>query len=446
MAKKTSKIPSSVLGRASKLLMTSGNLVGRELGGRLSARMRGESSPSLKTRMSQAREIVETLGNMKGAAMKIGQFLSIEFADLLPPEVLEVLRKLHDDSTFLGFKDIEKILQSALGPEKFAAIKDLSEEPIAAASIGQVHSATINGKRVAIKIQFPGVADTLESDITLIKKLASTAISIAGKEMNLDHVFTEIAASLRQEVDYLQEAQHLKTYKEAFENDERYRIPDLIEDFTTRNVLTMSFEEGVRLNDWLKEDVPKEERQLFAENIFSLLTKEIFEVGIVQTDANYGNFLYNRERRQIVLLDFGATKSYDLEARYKLRNLFAVGLGGSQEELLEESYSQGLLDRRESDLAKSIFLDFMEIIIDIITEELQPYDFSDLNNIERLRKYALQLSREVVYTTPVKNMVLLNRKLGGIYHLLREAGSQIDLHKHFLRVQKMDLGSAPKAS
>src|SRR5690606_19063993 len=145
--------------------------------------------------------------------------------------------------------------------------------------------AVINGQAVAIKIQFPGVADTIDSDVALVRRLAETGLSIAGKNMNMEHVFAELTWILRQEVDYLQEAENLKIYKEAFANDPRYRVPDVFDEFSTRNVLVMSFEEGIKLNDWLKQEVSAEERHQFSENMFGLIMKELFEVGIVQTDS-----------------------------------------------------------------------------------------------------------------------------------------------------------------
>ena len=111
----------------------------------------------LQKRLSQAAILVDTLSHMKGAAMKTGQLLSLEFSDLLPPEVTDVLRKLHDDAVTLPFEKIESVIRKEIGVEGMARLQDLSRDPISAASIGQVHVATVDGKKVAVKVQFPGV-------------------------------------------------------------------------------------------------------------------------------------------------------------------------------------------------------------------------------------------------------------------------------------------------
>jgi predicted unusual protein kinase regulating ubiquinone biosynthesis (AarF/ABC1/UbiB family) len=434
-----SKIPRSIFGRASKMILTSTNLIGKEISGRITAKISGEDSVSLSTRVSQAKTLVETLCQMKGAAMKSGQFLSMELAGFLPEEVIDTLRKLHDSSTYLPYSDIQKILSDSWGETKFKSVKNLTELPIAAASIGQVHRATIDGMDVAIKIQFPGVADTIDSDVALIKKLVESYLLVAGKKIDFDPAIEEMTNLLKEEVDYINEAVNLKAYKKAFEGDSRFRVPDVLSDWSTKNVLVLSFEKGEKLNSWFKEQVAPSERKAFGTNIMALLIKEFFEIGIVQTDSNYGNFLYDKESKQIVLLDFGATKRYSLQFRSDIRSLLNAGLSGDQDKLIEESISLGFIDEKESLETRKAYLDFMECILDMVEKELQPFDFSNADNLIKLRTLATGLIKAVKYSQPAREIMFLDRKMGGIYLLLKEINCQLDLAEFYSGVQALPL-------
>ncbi len=426
-----------MLGRASKVIFSSSNLAQKELRGRIKARLKGEDAVSLTTRLAQAKELVETLGQMKGAAMKIGQFLSMELAGFLPEEVINVLRELHDNSTFLPIEDINKILILAWGEEKFAKIEDLSPVPIAAASIGQVHKATIDGKAVVIKIQFPGVGDSIDSDISLISKLVDSYFTVSGKKIDIGPAIEEATNLLKEEVDYYNEAENIKAYRRALGDDQRFSIPEVIEEWSTKTILVLSYEEGTKLNTWLKEDIPESERQKFGHNMMDLLIKEFFEFGIVQTDSNYGNFLYNKETKRIVLLDFGATKKYKPIFRNNMRNLINIGLSGDQDALIEESFRQTLLDPKESPDTISKYLDFFGCILDMVEREFQPYDFSNLDNLTKLREMTIEFIRSIKYSPPTRDLMFLDRKIGGIYLLLRELNCSLDLYSFYQRVQKM---------
>jgi predicted unusual protein kinase regulating ubiquinone biosynthesis (AarF/ABC1/UbiB family) len=144
--KKSKSIPTSHIGRLAKLIGTGAGLVGHEISLRLNQAFRNNSpEDTLSKRMAQARACVESLSQLKGAAMKVGQILSIELSDLLPQEVTQMLRTLHDDSLAMDISRVHPILKKELGAQKYAQLRDISEKPIAAASIGQVHTATVQG-------------------------------------------------------------------------------------------------------------------------------------------------------------------------------------------------------------------------------------------------------------------------------------------------------------
>jgi aarF domain-containing kinase len=176
MSGKGRKIPQSVIGRTSKLFFSGAKVLTTEVVNRVA----GKDS-TLATRIRQTEELVQTLGELKGAAMKAGQLLSLELSDVLPPEIVAILRRLQDDTAFMPFAQVQQLLARQLGQVKLAELQDLSTKPIAAASIGQVHRATLHGKPVVVKVQYPGVAGSIDADLGVLRRIIALGLAIQGK-------------------------------------------------------------------------------------------------------------------------------------------------------------------------------------------------------------------------------------------------------------------------
>ncbi len=433
---KAQKIPKSIAGRLSRLIGTSAKVVGREA----LSRMRRSSSQidKLATQIEHARDLVSALSELKGAAMKAGQLLSLEFSDLLPPEITEILRTLHDQATMMPPKDVARILKKELG-DRLNQITDLEPEPFASASIGQVHRAKIEGRDVVLKIQYPGVAKTIDADLAVLKQVVRGLLAMASKDILVDGLFAELSKGLKFETDYLRESKSLQHYKEQFLYDQRFIIPKVYEEFTTKRVLTLSFEPGIKLVDYLETNLGEEDRAYFADLILDLIFSEFFKFGIVQTDPNYGNFLWRTETKQLVLLDFGATRTYSKVFRKKIRRLLDLSINRKERELLELAFQEKLLDERESSEVKDLFVQFIDKIVSIFREEAQPFHYRNAEYLAEIRAMSLGFASQVKYTSPAQEMIFLNRKLGGMFHLLKDANCSVDLHAYWQKVARLDL-------
>jgi len=429
------KIPTTVFGRAAKLMGTGAKMLGREILSGVESRF-GDNPEfkKAKVRVQQAQDLVDSLSHLKGAAMKAGQLLSLEMSDLLPPEVVEVLRQLHDNATFLPAADIKGILLKELGPEKFGRLQNLSDTPIAAASIGQVHRATLDGIEVALKIQYPMVAESIDTDLILLKKILNGALAVRGRNISFDAVFDELAKGLKVETDYRQEATALKKYRDLLTTYPKYVVPQVFEEFSTGRVLTLSYESGQRLNQWIKKPATAERKRLFAKQVLDLLMLEIFGFGVVQTDPNYGNFLVRDEGETLVLLDFGAVREYTPEFRMSLYELLASAVEGQREKFLALSVAQGFLDERESSAVKEQFYVMMGNIGAMFKKENQPFCFNDSRYLSSMREQALAFANNVRHTSPAHQIIFLNRKLGGMFHLLKDLDCRMDLSDYWQSV------------
>jgi aarF domain-containing kinase len=420
MAKKSPKILQSSFLRASKIFASGARMAAREISSQISGGV------TVATRLKQAQDLVATLGELKGAAMKAGQLLSIEAAQYLPPEVVTVLRQLQDQTSFMPLDQVRFILQRQLGREKFEMIEDLSAEPIAAASIGQVHKATIGGKSVAIKVQYPGVASSIDADLYALRKIAIAAVKIMGKNVDLSPVLDEITKSLKQEVNYRIEADNLDLTKRELKNP-NFIIPEVYREYSTDTVLTLSFEHGVKISEWMKTELGREEREYVSQLIVNLLIDEVLTTGVVQTDPNFANFLYRPEERKLVLLDFGATWVYETELRTHIQSQVVSLFDGKIDHVMEQIHERGYLSRKENDEAKEEFRRILAIVSDLAKPELQPMSLNDSSVAQKFQVSAQKLGMAIEHTAPPKDLVLIGRKVGGMLAFLREIGSEIDL-------------------
>lgn len=420
----------SILSRVSKLTATTASIAAKEL----SIRLKGHTSTQslgkiLETRVAQAQDLVNSLSQLKGAAMKAGQWLSIEFGDLLPDEVKSVLRQLHDQSTPMSFRQVEELLKAAWKQSPDNVVTELSRQPIASASIGQVHKAKYQGKPIAIKIQFPGVANTIGSDLTALKRICQAYLAISGKTINISPLFEEITESLYREVDYEQEARFIKQYAADLSMHPNFIVPSVVDELSTTNVLALSFERGERIEDWLKRPLSPEDRAWPGTTLVELVTREFFTMGLVQSDPNFGNFLIRQEEQKVVLLDLGSCRVYDSATRRQVYEILQLAVQGDHSKLLEKSYEYHLLDRREKESVGVMYCELMDLIAGILSPHKQPFLFSDPTFLLELRTRSIEFAGAVQFTAPSKDLILLNRKLGGIFHLLKEARCSVDLHK-----------------
>jgi aarF domain-containing kinase len=421
------KIPTGLWSRGSKLVGIASKVAMNEITSRVKNWEDEKSKIAAKVELAQ--NIVKTMSELKGASMKVGQLLSMDLGEYFPPEVIKVLENLHQNSTFLPFETIKDILKEELG-EKFNELSDISEIPLAAASIGQVHSAKLNEKMVVIKIQYPDVAASIPSDLKLLKVLLKNFILIQGKEFDLDPFFNEIQEVLTKETDYKNEELMLRLYKESFK-DSKFIIPAVYPEFSTSKIICMDFIEGKSFKDWLPTSLLGERMRL-AEQLMHLYLDEFFIHGLVQTDPNPGNFLITPEN-QMALLDFGAVKQYDRSFIDGYRKILIAAFEKDKNKVLEESELLGFIDPRESMEIKTIYLEMMELLAAPFRQEI-PFDFTDRQFFEESQKLSWHLVKKCKYSPPPKDLLFLHRKLGGVFFLIKKLDAKIILKTYWHKV------------
>ncbi|XP_002161433.3 atypical kinase COQ8B, mitochondrial isoform X1 [Hydra vulgaris] len=306
-------VPSS---RISRMLNYGGLVAGLGLGA-LSESVRKQIGLSAANTYSDSsflseaniERIVSTLCKVRGAALKFGQMLSIQDNNFIPKEVQQLFDRVRANADFMPQWQTEQLLSSELGNDWKSLFKEFNMMPFAAASIGQVHQAvTLNNIPVAVKIQYPGVAESIDSDIdTLLSILNFSKILPEG--LFLEQAADVARKELSWEVDYKREAQSSAKFKELLDGDDDYFIADCFPHLSTKRILTTELLQGVPLDEVAFMD--QNTRNRVSIMVLRLCLRELFEFNYMQTDPNWSNFFYNKETDQLCLLDFGASRAYN---------------------------------------------------------------------------------------------------------------------------------------
>jgi predicted unusual protein kinase regulating ubiquinone biosynthesis (AarF/ABC1/UbiB family) len=254
-----------------------------------------------------AEELAADLERLGPAYVKLGQILSTR-GDLLPPPYLLALSRLQDNCEPFSFAEVEKIIVSELGVKISKAFSEFNSEPLAAASLGQIHKAKMrDGREVAVKVQRPCIREQILQDLEIFADVAEFYVlhTELGKKYEFDVMVDEFRKSLLGELDYRQEAQNLETLRRIVEEFEMIKVPFAIDAFTTTKVLTMEFIKGKKVTDITNLERTELNGTPLAEQIFAAYLKQILVAGFFHADPHPGNVLLTEDEKQIALIDLG---------------------------------------------------------------------------------------------------------------------------------------------
>ncbi|WP_298603483.1 ABC1 kinase family protein [Zoogloea sp.] len=425
-------VPSSRLSRLARLGSLASGVAGGMLaeGLRQLAQGRRPSVGDMLLTPANARRVADQLAQLRGAAMKVGQLLSMDAGDLLPPELGEILARLRADAQPMPMSQLVTVLEANWGKEWTRHFTRFSFTPMAAASIGQVHAAeALDGRRLAIKVQYPGIARSIASDVDNVATLLRLS-SLLPASLDIAPLLDEAKRQLHDEADYLKEAGHLRHYRSLLAGHPDFTLPEVVEALGTPNILVMSRVEGQSLDTL--EAAPQAERDRVARLLFELLFNEIFAFRHVQTDPNLANYLYDPASRKLVLLDFGATRRFDAGLVDAYRRLLAAGMAGDRAGLDAAASEIGYFGAEIEDRHRRLVLDIFVQACEPLRHD-GPYDFGRSTLARRMRDVGMQLGtdRDFWHTPPV-DALFLHRKIGGLYLLAARLQARVDIRALFL--------------
>ena len=428
-AMRTSSVPSGRFSRLARMGALAGGVAGGMLaeGARQFAQGKRPSVSDLLLTPANARRVADQLAQLRGAAMKVGQLISMDAGELLPPELSEILARLRADAISMPMSQVVAVLNHNWGKDWDQKFQRFSFTPMAAASIGQVHKAlTTDGRTLAIKVQYPGVRQSIDSDVDNVATLLRVS-SLLPKTLDIAPLLREAKLQLHAEADYLKEGAWLQKYAELLRDTPEFVLPSMDSALTTENVLAMSHVDGVPIESLLK--APLAERDRAATLLFALLFREIFEFKLIQTDPNFANFRYDTETRQLILLDFGATRPYPAELVDAYRRLISGAINSDRVQMQRAAEDIGYFQYNLRDSQREAVLDIFQAACEPM-RHVGSYDFGHTTLAARLRDAGMALgAQRDFWHTPPADAIFLHRKLGGLYMLAARLKARVNVRE-----------------
>ncbi|EMC2460197.1 AarF/ABC1/UbiB kinase family protein [Vibrio alginolyticus] len=371
--------------------------------------------------------LTDQLAHLRGAAMKLGQMLSMDAGDVLEPELADILSRLRSNADPMPAKQLNAVMESSLGTNWKAEFLSFNFKPIASASIGQVHQAYSDaGDNLAVKVQYPGIRKSIDSDVDNVGTLLKV-VGLIPESVDYKGLLEEAKKQLHDEADYAREAQFAIRYHDALKEHPHFVVPKIHTGSCSDSVLAMEFIDGSPIEQI--EHYDQSTRDFVMHSLLELLFRELFEFKMVQTDPNFANYLYIENTRQIGLLDFGATREYSERFSTGYRQAFASVVNNDEQGLnnaLEQIgfFSQTILpDQRQA------ILDLVKMACEPMLVD-EPYDFKASGLAQKLREAGTILSMEQEYWhTPPADALFLHRKIGGMYLLAARIGAKVNIRQ-----------------
>ena len=384
--------------------------------------------PSLRNLLltpSNVKRVSDQLAQMRGAAMKIGQLMSMDAGDVLPPELSQILVRLRDNAHPMPPAQLKRVLNAEWPAQWLRSFHKFDVQPIAAASIGQVHRGQLtDGRDLAIKVQYPGVAKSIDSDVANVGVLMRMS-GLLPKGFELASYLEEGRKQLHEETNYNREATQLKRFGDLLADKTQFVVPEIHGDWSTANILAMTYVAGVPIESVAEET--QEIRDQVAKDLIDLTIHELFSFGVMQTDPNFANYLYQPDNQRIALLDFGATHKISPPLVQIYHQLMLAGLSGDNVALEETIKGIGFIDENTKDSQRKQIVHMVKLVFDTLQNN-RYLDFADTKLATHLQDSAMALAKDGFLPPPLPiDVLLLQRKFGGMFLLAAKLAARVDV-------------------
>ncbi len=427
--RKRSRVPASRLGRLLRLGLMAGELTAGGLAEGVRRLSGSDATEALSVFLSgaNAQRLARRLAHLRGAAMKLGQLLSLEGEDILPAEFTDALAVLRASADAMPVSQVRRLLGREYGKGWQDRFAELRFDPVAAASIGQVHYArTHDGRELALKIQYPGVARSVDSDVDNMAMLLRLA-RILPLDLDISGLAAEAKRQLRQEADYLLEAEYLSRYRGLVADEPRFRVPAVHPEFTTKRILAMDYATGEPLEQLARPHITQRQRDRVGTLLEHLLFRELFEFRFMQTDPNFANYLFQTDTGNIVLLDFGSTIEFSAVFTQRYARICRAIIAGDTEAVLDVALEIGYIHAGDPETHVQAVIDLILLICEPL-RHTGVYDFAGTDLPARVRDAGFDLAfRSGHFRAPPPETVFLHRKLVGSFLMCARIRARVDV-------------------
>ncbi len=426
-------------------LTKAGLLAGTRMAGHMTASLFSSKENRAQRRRQalseQAQFLVEELGKLKGSVVKIGQVMALYGEHFLPVEVTEALHTLEDRTQALDWPIVHEVLLQELGEAKLAEL-DIEQEPIGTASLGQVHKARVraSGEWICLKVQYPGVALAVDSDLDAVAQLLKLA-RLVTMGPAFDDWLQEVRAMMHREVNYRLEAKTTAHFAELLREDSRFIVPEVYFEYSSDQILATRFEEGVHISSSEVAALSQSRRNQLAKAALDLFLSELFVWHEIQTDPNFGNYRIRIDpvsgQDQIVLLDFGAVQRYPDSFIRPVCQMISAAYSNDLDRVIDGGVALRFM---QSSWPRSVLEEFGKVCIAVLEplskdqSDVPPSAFNEKGEYRwresdlpgRIARRAAKSAISRYFKIPPKEFVFLNRKLVGVYTFISVLGGEFN--------------------
>eukprot|EP00884_Botryococcus_braunii_P002081 jgi/Botrbrau1/11874/Bobra.126_2s0009.1 len=428
-------VPASPMGRVLGFAQLGASLVYGSVADSVSGFLQGRQRSSNWMTEANAERLADALCRMRGAALKLGQMLSIQDEQVLPPQLTAALERVRAGADIMPRRQLEAVLRAELGPEWRSLLATFDDEPLAAASIGQVHGGTLHdGRRVAMKIQYPGVARSIESDVDNLLRIISVA-NVLPKGMYIENAAKVAKRELALECDYQYEARCQDRFGRLVGGDASFAgrvfVPAVVPELCSSRILTTEFVEGVHIDKMV--GLPQEERDEVASLLLHITLRELFTWRFMQTDPNWGNFLYDSATRTLNLIDFGASREYPKAFVDEYLCMVRACAERDRPEIIRRSINMGFLTGDESALMLDAHCEAGYIVGHPFSQD-GDYNFAEYGTMTKKVSNlgAIMVSHRL--KAPPEDAYSLHRKLSGAFLACIKLRARVPCRRLFYEV------------
>jgi len=422
-----SSIPVSKVQRASAFVRT-----GFKVGGNYLKHYTKRAMNPAHTRetldLENAEDIYQSLSQLKGSALKVAQMMSLD-KNLLPAAYQEKFVLSQYSAPPLSYPLVVKTFQKHFGKSPENIFDTFTQKAVNAASIGQVHQATLNGKKLAVKIQYPGVAESIGSDLKMVKPFALRLFNLNEKELN--KYLGEVEEKLMEEADYDLELERSQELSKACSVIKNLKFPNYYPEFSSSKVLTMDWISGMHMNEYLATNPSQEERNKVGQALWDFYDYQIHVLKKVHADPHPGNFIFLPDGN-IGVIDFGCVKEMPDDFHRNYFSLLHKDIVHNEDELKQLFYDLEFIDDKDTEAEKVFFVGIFKEMIEMLGRPFhyEKFDFGDDNYFMEIFQMGerIQKSREYRKSRSARGSrhgLYINRTYFGLYHLLNQLKAEI---------------------
>jgi predicted unusual protein kinase regulating ubiquinone biosynthesis (AarF/ABC1/UbiB family) len=426
------KIPTNKIQRASKL-MTTGVKVGGNYLKYYGKKLVNSDHTKDELNESNAEDIYDSLKNLKGSALKVAQMLSME-KNIMPKAYVEKFSLAQFQVPPLSAPLVRKTFKKYFGDIPESLYDTFNAESVAAASIGQVHRATKNGRNLAIKIQYPGIAESISSDLAMVKPVAMKMFNIKGKDS--DKYFQEVEGKLLEETNYILELKQSEEISLACKNIPNLRFPKYYQELSNERIITMDWMEGLQLSVFVERNKSIEDSQKVGQTLWDFYMFQMHQLKRVHADPHPGNFLVD-EDANLIAIDFGCVKTVPEEFYVPYFELAKPENINNPEIFLEKMYALEILKEEDSPEETKFFSELFYEMLSLFTKPFhsETFDFGDEEFFGKIAELSNKYSKDTKIrkmngNRGSKHFLYINRTFFGLYNLMNDLGAKVEINNY----------------